>query len=332
MFDRQLLLGVVLSVTAALLFCTKSVILKCAFALGADASQMLALRMAISAPFFLALSWYHERRARKAQASALTTRGLAVISAWGLLGYALCPWLDFQGLQYIPVSLERMVLFAYPTLVVLFAILRGTMHLHLAMAIGLATTYLGVFCTSSDHHLPVSQHATVGILLVAASAVSYAVFLVGANATLRRYGDQRFMAMAITAACLGVCLHGLSQGGIQLFVVRPLVLGYGVLLAIPATVVPAMLTGAGLRLLGPSRFAVVSTIGPLGTVALAMLVLGEQPSALGWLGIALTLGGCLATGLSTSAAPIPGAGTADACARVPPPTPEAAPRLPARGG
>ena len=298
MVERRLILGTAISISSAVLFCTKSVLLKLAYAAGSDAGQMIFLRMVLALPGFILLAWYHERRAT----TALTARGLAGMASWGLVSYGLCPYLDFTGLEYIPVSVERMVLYAYPTLVVLLALGRGTLRPTWTLWVGLGATYLGVACTFGEHSAGHHAHAGLGILLVGLCAVAYAVFLVGSSTALRIWGDQRFMAWAMCGACLGVIVHALLGRGLAIASASPTVWAYGATLALPGTIVPAMLTGAGLRLIGPSRFAVVSTVGPLGTVLMAMLVLGEHPSAYGWLGIVLTLGGGLITGLGKAPA------------------------------
>ena len=224
------------------------------------------------------------------------------MASWGLVSYGLCPYLDFTGLEYIPVSVERMVLYAYPTLVVVFSLCRGVLRPTWTLWVGLCATYLGVAFTFGEHGAGHSVHASLGILLVGLCAVAYAAFLVGSSTGMRTWGDQRFMSWAMCCACVGVMAHALLSRGLAITSASPTVWAYGVALAVPGTIVPAMLTGAGLRLIGPSRFAVVSTVGPLGTVLMAMLVLDEHPSAHGWLGIVLTLGGGLITGLGKAPA------------------------------
>ena len=298
MVERRLVLGTAITIASAVLFCTKSVLLKLAYAAGSDAGQMIWLRMSLALPVFILLAWYHERRAT----TPLSARALAGMAFWGLVSYGLCPYLDFSGLEYIPVSTERMVLYAYPTLVVIASLCRGTLRPTWTLWAGLGATYLGVICTFGDHPAGHHAHASFGILLVGLCAVAYAFFLIGSQTGMRAWGDQRFMAWAMCCACLGVMLHALLTRGLAIISATPTVWAYGLALALPGTVVPAMLTGAGLRLIGPSRFAVVSTVGPLGTVLLAMLLLGEHPSATGWLGILLTLGGGLLTGLGKAPA------------------------------
>ena len=293
MVERRLLLGTAITIASAVLFCTKSVLLKLAYAAGSDAGQMIWLRMSLALPGFIMLVWYHERRAR----TPLSARALAGMACWGLVSYGLCPYLDFTGLEYIPVSTERMVLYAYPTLVVVFSLCRGVLRPTWTLWVGLCATYLGVAFTFGEHSAGHSVHASLGILLVGLCAVAYAAFLVGSSTGMRTRGDQRFMSWAMCCACVGVMAHALLSRGLAITSASPTVWAYGVALAVPGTIVPAMLTGAGLRLIGPSRFAVVSTVGPLGTVLMAMLVLDEHPSAHGWLGIVLTLGGGLITGL-----------------------------------
>lgn len=286
MRDRSFALGVAMTVAAALLFGTKGVLVKLAYPYGADATTLLALRMLAALPCFLVIAWWWARP----PAPPLSRRDLALTAGLGLLGYHAASWLDFRGLELIDVATERMVLFIYPTLVVLIGWARGGERPDRRLWLALALTYAGVAVTWAGHPLGGSAIAA-GVALVAASAVAYALFLVGAGSLTRRLGGVRFMALAMAAAACGVLLQAAATRPPAAWDLPAPVWIYGAVLGIAVTVVPGLLTGAGLRRIGAARAAVLGSIGPVMTVFLGWAVLGERPGALAWLGIALTLAG-----------------------------------------
>ena len=184
------------------------------------------------------------------------------------------------------------MLYVYPPLVVLIAwgIGRGQPGRMLLAACGV--TWLGVAVSCLDQPLS-GDHLVLGVALVAASALAYAIHLVGSEPLLRRHGAVRVTALAMCAACIGVLLHGLLA--LPTLAPQPAALWtYGALLAGVGTVIPVLLAGIAISRLGAGPSAVIGTIGPGITVLLAWAVLGEQPSASAWCGFALTIiGGAL---------------------------------------
>ncbi|MFM9074669.1 MAG: EamA family transporter, partial [Bacteroidota bacterium] len=114
--NHYFFIGIVISVAGALLFSTKAVFVKLAYL---DSSPqpitLLAVRMLFSLPFFAISSMVAEWRST--EKVPMTTR--LAIAATGILGYHISSLLDFAGLQHINAGLERLVLFTYPTLVLI---------------------------------------------------------------------------------------------------------------------------------------------------------------------------------------------------------------------
>lgn len=279
-------MGMLMAAASALLFSIKGVLVKMALPQGVDATVLLGMRMGIALPCFLVIAWWLERRA----AAPMTARQYAMAMVLGVVGFHGATWFDFQGLRFIDVSLERMVLYIYPTLVVLFGAALGRQRLTGMMIAALLTTYAGVALTwGGGMHL--GEHAGLGVGLVAASAVAYAVYLVLAERWIALVGGLRFIAVALSAACTTVLLQALITQPWSGWAQPMSIYAIGLALAIPGMVIPALLTGAAIRRIGPARFAIVSTLGPVSTVLMAMAVLDERPTALAWVGIALTIVG-----------------------------------------
>jgi drug/metabolite transporter (DMT)-like permease len=293
---RRLLIGALLVAVSALLFSTKAVVVKLAYPYGIDALDLLTLRMGFALPLFLLVAWREERRA----GTPLKGADAARCAALGVVGYYLASFLDFEGLRFIGVGLERMVLYLYPALVVLAgalflgqrpnALMIGALG---ATSAGIAATFLG----SSG----AGPHALLGSALVAGSALAYACFVLLSGAMMRGIGGRRFMALAMTAACLAMLVHAavamaVAGGGSLLAQPMP-VYGCGLVLALLGTVAPALLMGEGLARVGAQRFAIISSIGPIGTVVLGWLLLGEAITPLSGVGILLTIAGGVAMGV-----------------------------------
>lgn len=291
--SRNRLAGVLSAAGAAILFSGKGVVAKWALLHGADVTALLAVRMGVSLPCFAAMAWLAGRGA-----APLPWRTHAAIAALGLCGYHLASWLDVQGLRSISVGLERIVLFVYPTVVVLLAWAIGRTRPGPVLLAAVPLTWAGIAVSCLDQPLA-GGDLLAGTALVAASAVAFAVHLVGIAPFARRLGGARTAALAMCAACLGILAHAALAVPAAVWAAQPAaLLPAGLILGLVATVLPALLAGMALGRIGPGPFAVIGSVGPGCTVLLAWLVLGERPSALAWVGFAITVAGGLAVGLA----------------------------------
>jgi hypothetical protein len=112
-------LGPLFAVLGVLGFSFKAILIKLAYRWApVDPVALLTLRMAYSAPFFVAMAWW---TGRQPSAAPIARHDLLRLVGLGFVGYYLSSLLDFLGLQYITASLERLVLFLYPTIVVVLS-------------------------------------------------------------------------------------------------------------------------------------------------------------------------------------------------------------------
>ena len=305
--------GAALVAASALLFATKGVAVKLAYPHGVDALTLLALRYGIALPIFAAV-WYREERRARARGDAPWTLADYVRTALlGISGYWLASLLDFLGLRLIGVGLERMVLYIYPTLVVLMAALWLRQAVGRVTLIALAMTYVGVGLTCAGHapEKGTGADTALGVALVAGSAVAYAFFIVASGPALKKAGpggSQRLMAVAMTAASvvtLGQCI--VVDGPMVLVRQPPAVWGIGLFLAIAATVLPTFLLAEGIRRVGSQRAAVIGAVGPVGTLIGAWLVLHETPTPAESIGMVVTIAAGVIMGLAPAKKPSPAA-------------------------
>jgi drug/metabolite transporter (DMT)-like permease len=118
---QRLLPGIILCLFGAIFFSTKAIFVKLAYRdTSVDAIALLALRMIFSLPFFLVSALIVSSKADNVR---FTGKQWLYVALVGCLGYYASSLLDFLGLQYISASIERLVLFIYPTLVLLISAL-----------------------------------------------------------------------------------------------------------------------------------------------------------------------------------------------------------------
>ncbi len=230
----------------------------------------MVLRMAISLPFFLVVAFWTANDSR-AEALRLNRHDWLMIFGLGLLGYYFASLLDFLGLQYISAGLERLIIFLYPTFVVLF-----TAVINRHQAIALALSYAGMVLVFIDNKAAMTASGLcLGSALVLASAIAFAFFLMGSGMMVKRIGSTRFTAYSMTVACVATGLHFVLQHGVKMLDLPIPVYSLALIMAIFSTVLPAFLMNAGIKRIGAGSAAVLSSIGPIGTLALAFLLLGE---------------------------------------------------------
>lgn len=293
-------IGSLCAIAAAFLFSSKAIFIKQAYALSplVDATTLMALRMLSALPFFLLICWLFRHNNR-----GISRKDWALLWVAGLLGYYLASWLDFVGLMFISASLERIILFLYPTLTVLASSVIYRQRLSLKTLFAIVLSYGGtVLVMLQEQSLaPQQDHFWLGASLVFASAIAFASYLLLTPRLIQGFGSWNFTGLALSIACLGTLLHYVvvTPQPLGLLLQLPLgVIGYGVGLGILVTVLPTILLMQGIQRLGASQSAMIASIGPILTILLAVAFLGEQLNALQWLGCCLNIIGIMMITLS----------------------------------
>jgi drug/metabolite transporter (DMT)-like permease len=278
--------GALLVLASAVAFSTKAVFAKVAYRYGIDPIPMLTQRMAFSLPFFALVAALSGRGSRP----ALSRKDQLKIVVLGVLGYYLASVLDFMGLLYISAGFERLILFVYPTLVVLISAVFLRKPVRRRELWALFLTYAGIALVAYAELGAFGSNVPLGAALVFGCALSYAAYLVGSGELIPRLGSVRFTALAMTVSSLAVFAHfGLS--GQTLAGYPREVYGLGLALALVCTVLPVFMLAEGIRRIGSASASILGTVGPVSTIALAHLVLGESISAGQLAGTALVLVG-----------------------------------------
>lgn len=284
----QRTVGLTCALLGAVGFAFKSILVKAAYRYGVDAETFLALRMLYALPWLVLMGIAAARRDPR----ALSRADLSRLALLGLLGYYGSSYLDFLGLKYIAASLERVILFIYPTLVVLFAALQQRRAPSTRLLAALALCYGGVALAVIENLKFGGEHLLLGTSLVFASALSYAAYLLGSGSVLARLGATRVTAWATGCACvLALVQMLLLRGAAALFAPVWQVQLLAVALSIFATVLPIWLIAEAIRRLGAGPTAIIGSLGPVITVALAVLLLGESVGVLQLIGAVAVIAG-----------------------------------------
>ncbi|MDQ6962967.1 MAG: DMT family transporter [Mariprofundaceae bacterium] len=293
----NLLLGFLLAIGAALGFSLKAIFVKLSYGYGVDAITLLMLRMAFSLPFFVVIAFFEERKLK----DPLPMKTMLLIALMGLIGYYLSSTLDFIGLQFISAGLERLILFAYPTLVLLISVLFLGKKIYKEAMIACVLSYSGIGLAVMHDFSFAGEHVLLGSSLIFMATLSYAVFLVGSGELIPRVGSRRFAAYAMIVSCLAVFLQFflLRDVGVLMNQAKE-VYAYALAMAIFSTVIPSFLLAAAIQRIGASYTSIMGFFGPIATIAIAALVLNEAVSSMQILGAVLIIGGVFALGLKKS--------------------------------
>ena len=291
---RQSLLGIVFAALAAIGFSAKAILVKLAYASPVDAVTLLALRMAFSLPFFMLVALWTRRYQ---PAAPLERQDWFAVLALGLIGYYLSSLLDFSGLQYISAGLERLILFLYPTMVVLLTAVLFKRRIGRREILALVLSYAGIVLVFMHEANSPQQGLVLGATLVFVSTLTYSLYLVGAGHTIARIGAMRFTAYAMMVASMATFMQFALSHPASALALPLRVYGLGFTMAIVSTVLPVFMLSSSLRLIGSGRTALIGSIGPVATLFLAHWVLGESLAMQQIGGAVLVLCGVLAISL-----------------------------------
>jgi drug/metabolite transporter (DMT)-like permease len=278
--------GLALAAAGSIAFSGKAIIVKLAYQYGVDAVTLIMYRMLFALPMFALLAWWAGRGQ-----PPLSRRDLGVVAGLGFSGYYLASFLDFAGLAYITASLERLILYLNPTLVLALSVLLHKARVKPAQVVALAVSYAGVLLVFGHEVRLEGGDVLLGSGLVFASAVSYAVYLVYSGAHVKRLGALRLTGWATSVACVLCIAQFLLLRPLSAAAVAPEVLWLSALNAVACTFAPVLMVMMAIERVGPTVTAQTGMIGPLATIALGVWLLGEPFT--GWLvaGTALVLAG-----------------------------------------
>jgi drug/metabolite transporter (DMT)-like permease len=291
------LLGLALAIVGSALFSGKAIVVKLAYRYGVDPTTLIALRMLFSAPFFVAVYLWSTRGA--APISRDDHLRLIVI---GLLGYYAASYLSFLGLLYVSAALERLILYLNPTLVLLLSVLFLGKRLQRADFAALLLAYGGIVLVFWHELRLDGGGILVGSALVFGAAVCYAIYLVLSGELVRRIGAIRLTAYASMVSTLAVLAHFALLNPLAQLAQPVPVYWLSLINGFVCTVLPMFATMAAVERIGAGNTSLAAMVGPVATIGLAFVFLGEPISGSQLAGTALVLAGVFA--LSRKAGPV----------------------------
>jgi drug/metabolite transporter (DMT)-like permease len=268
-------LGYVYAASGAALFSTKAIFIKLAYMEQANAALMLALRMAISMPFFVGVGLYAIYQLRR-DGKPLPSPDMLIRAALiGFMGYYISSQLDFAGLIYISAQLERLVLFTYPIFVMFLGWMFFGARITWLSILAAAITYAGLVVVFMSA-LPTGGSSTIiGTTLVLGCAITFAIYQLLAKKIITAMGSMLFTAIALSSSGVACIVHYMVVSRGFDFSSSPRFFWLSAGTAIFATVVPSFLVNAGLSRITPQSTSMIATISPLITISLAVWILGE---------------------------------------------------------
>jgi len=270
----------------AVAFSAKAIIVKLAYRHGVDAVTLIMYRMLFALPIFALMAWWASRGK-----PALTRHDVWGVLGLGFTGYYLASFLDFAGLAYISASLERLILYLNPTLVLLLGLLLYQRHIARHQALGMAISYLGVLFVFGQEITLAGADAALGALLVFLSAISYALYLSFSGELVKRLGSLRLVGLATTVACLLCIGQFVLLRPLSAALVAPEVIWLSVLNATLCTAMPVLLVMMAIERIGAGLAAQTGMVGPMSTILMGVVVLDEPFTASVAAGTLLVLAG-----------------------------------------
>jgi drug/metabolite transporter (DMT)-like permease len=291
--------GFAFAIGAALLFSCKPIIIKWAYTYGIDALSLMLLRMVLALPVYLAIGILLIQKQKRAQQNKLTFRHGLAAAFVGLFGYYLASFLDLKGLELANAQLERIILYAYPTLVVILGAVIFKHKVTKQQLVALALCYAGIICIFLQDLSLQGKQVIQGSLLILLSALSYAVYMLFSKKHIDRLGSLLFTCISMTSATVATIIHtglvltitGSSSSGFNSnnWEFSPELMAIVLLLTFAATVVPSFMISEAVKRIGAANAALTGTVGPIMTSIMAVVLLGEVFTLYHGLGMVLVI-------------------------------------------
>jgi len=265
--------GLLLAMGGALLLSSKGIFAKLLYVEGVDWQTLTTVRMQLALPFFWAFALWRLGGTEliRVRPSLLVASALA-----GLLCYYAGALANFYALTLIDASLERVLLFTYPAMVVLARVVMTRKASEPGMLLALVLTWLGTVLVVGGFDLGLLRSNAQGALMVLLCAVTLAVYFLINERVGRDTSSTTFTTWAMTAATVGLTAHFGFSPGWQAASMPASAWPLLILMVAVATVAPMFMIAEGVRRIGAERAALITSVGPPATIVLAWLVLDER--------------------------------------------------------
>lgn len=280
-------IGVVFAILGVVLFSAKAIMVKLAYQYDVDTVTLLFFRMMFALPFYVVIAIWK----KPLHPSAIKSKDYFWLVFFGLVGYYLASLFDFEGLQYLKAGLERIILFIYPTIVVLLSWLFFKKKISKKQTLAILITYLGILIVFWNEIGVKEDDIYWGGLLIFLSALTYAMYLVGSGWLIPKFGSITFTAYAMIVSTICIVIHYIFIADSNLFEYPMEVYLLGLAMAIFSTLIPSFLVSAAIERLGAATFSIFGSLGPISTIVLAYLFLDEAITMIQMMGMLVVIFG-----------------------------------------
>ena len=290
-------LGAIAVLIGAVCFSGKAVLVKMTYTYDVDFITLLVLRMGLSVFFYIALLFFLAPNKNE-----VTNGNLFALFGLGIGGYYFSSVFDFWGLEYVSASMERLILFIYPTLVVIISALVFKTPVRKVQIGALVLTYSGMLIVFYDGNNASGSNIVIGAILIFLAALTYASYLLGTGKLLPVFGTLRYTCYIMIIAAVAVIIHYLLVKAHPFETLHQLpgeVWLNSIIMAVFSTVIPSFLISEGIKMIGAGNASIIAAVGPVSTIILAYFFLGEHISLLEGVGTVLVLGGVLLVSLNS---------------------------------
>lgn len=281
--SKDIRLGLLLALLASFMFSLKPILIKQAYLLGANSEGLMVLRMWFALPFYLLLLSF------KYKSLANNKRYIAATVGAGFLGYFLSSYLDFLALESISAQAERIILYAYPSIVILLKALWDKKMPSVKVIIAVMVVYSGlIIMLPGEFNVSGSW---IGLTLMLSCALSFAIYVLLSKPLIERIGASLFTSIAMVSSCLFAQLNLLHTPISEISNYQNSIYVYSFGLAFFCTVIPSYAMSAAIARIGSERTAISGTTGPIFTTLLAAIILGETITGYHIAGLGLVMFG-----------------------------------------
>ena len=280
---------IMIGILGVVLFSAKAVMVKLAYQYDVSPVNLLMFRMLFSLPFYLIMIFIYKPDITQKR----TKKDYLSLVLFGFLGYYLASFFDFWGLGFIKASIERVILFIYPTIVIILSKLFLKRPISKVQIIAIALTYIGVVIAFWDDFSVEGSAFLIGATLIFLSALTYASYLVGSDWLIPKFGVITFTSYAMIVSCICVVVHYLIFERTSLFGYHQNVYWLGLAMAFLSTVIPSYLVSWTIKKIGAPDFSILGSIGPISTIILASIFLDEKITVLQIIGTLIVISGII---------------------------------------
>ena len=267
------LTGLLLIISGSLLISAKGILAKLIYAEGVAADELVTIRAILSLPLFWAWAIWRVGLINLFHVDRRVLFGSAIA---GIACYYVGARINFFALTIIDASLERVLLYTYPTLVVIGTAIILKRAPEWRVIVALISTYLGVLLAVGGFSIELLQANLFGAGLVMFCALTFAFYFFVNDHVSSQIGSAGFTVYAMTAATVALCLHFFIMHPITAFTLNDRAWQLLIFMVLFATVIPVFMIAESVRQIGAQRAALISTVGPPSTILLAALILDES--------------------------------------------------------